>query len=365
MSTRTRYFVIGAGLVLTVGLGTGLVAMYSGALPHAGKAAGLEVLGYVPADSTVVAYANVRDIMSSEFRQKMRQVLPSGSERDQFQAETGIDIEHDIDYVVGAVRAGTPNAAGFVLVHTTAAPGQIETFLQQHGATAADYHGKHVLVVKEHSQDTTDATVVPAEGSHHGVAVAFLEQGLIAIGEEGSVQRSIDAKTGANVAGNQEMMQYINDAQGQLQNAWAVGRFDGVPQTFNLPAPVTSQLSTIQWFSVVGHVDGGVSGRVRVDARDEAAAENLRDIVRGGLALARLQVGHDSKIDNVINSLQMQGSGKTIELSFAVPSEIFDVINGVAGLAHLGNDTESQKEIKNHLNKLDQHLKDLKKDQKK
>ena len=35
MSNRTRYFMVGAGLVLTVGLGTGLVAYYSGELPHA------------------------------------------------------------------------------------------------------------------------------------------------------------------------------------------------------------------------------------------------------------------------------------------------------------------------------------------
>src|ERR1043165_7332195 len=98
MTTRTRYFVIGSGLLLTVMLGTGLVAYYSGAMPNSSSSSArlVDELAYVPADSTIVGYANVRDIMNSEFQQKMRQVLPSGSERDQFQAETGIDIEHDI-----------------------------------------------------------------------------------------------------------------------------------------------------------------------------------------------------------------------------------------------------------------------------
>jgi hypothetical protein len=342
MSARTRYFVIGAGLVLTVGLGTGLVAYYSGVLPHLGSHRGPEELSYVPADSSVVAYANVREIMNSEFRQKMRQVLPSGTERDQFQNEWGIDIEHDIDYVVAALHGGGPGNSGtLVIIHTSANPVAIEDLARRHGATVADYHGKRMLLLQSDepkapetppaSGVTITASTPPTTGS-----IAFLETSVIAVGDEMALKRAIDAHTGANITSNAEMMTFIGDLDGQVQNAWAVGRFDDASKSVSLPGAVSAQLAAVQWFSLTGHVDGGVSGKLRLDARDDGSAENLRDIVRGGLALARLQMGHDTKLDTVINSLQLQGTGKTVELSFSAPPEILDVINGVAGLANMG-----------------------------
>ena len=61
MTAKTRYFLFGSVLVLVVGLSIGLVAYYGG-MPEglfAGQQ-GPEELKYVPADATVVAYANVR-----------------------------------------------------------------------------------------------------------------------------------------------------------------------------------------------------------------------------------------------------------------------------------------------------------------
>ena len=45
----------------------------------------------------------------------------------------------------------------------------------------------------------------------------------------------------------------------------------------------------ITWFSVSGHVNGGIAALLRAEARDEESANNLRDVVRGFLALAKLQ----------------------------------------------------------------------------
>ena len=38
---------------------------------------------------------------------------------------------------------------------------------------------------------------------------------------------------------------------------------------------------------------------VRADARDDQAAEHLRDVVRGGLAAAQLMGGRDTRLDAV------------------------------------------------------------------
>ena len=41
------------------------------------------------------------------------------------------------------------------------------------------------------------------------------------------------------------------------------------------------------------HIDGGVTGTLRAEARDDQSAENLRQVVQGFLALGRLQSQKD------------------------------------------------------------------------
>src|SRR6187200_2604682 len=100
MHYRTRYFVIASLLVLLVGLGTGLVAYYVG-FPGAAFSADIpSQLAFVPADAPVVAYADVRQLMASALRRRLRSVFP-GNGQQEFAAHTGIDIERDVDSVVG------------------------------------------------------------------------------------------------------------------------------------------------------------------------------------------------------------------------------------------------------------------------
>src|SRR5258708_6514165 len=106
MTTKTRYFVIVSLLVLGVGLSTGLVAYYVGfpvgAQSRRGEPADLRL---VPRDATVVAFANVQEIMSSELRQKMRRAIPIHENGQQeLENQTGINIEADIDTIVACMH---------------------------------------------------------------------------------------------------------------------------------------------------------------------------------------------------------------------------------------------------------------------
>src|SRR5215210_705899 len=104
MTRKTRYFMGGSAAILVAGLGTGLVAYYGGGFPSlSASRSGPSGLSYVPADAAVVAFANVREVMDSQLRQRLKQVLPQEQGQKEFQAETGIDIERDIDYVVAAM----------------------------------------------------------------------------------------------------------------------------------------------------------------------------------------------------------------------------------------------------------------------
>lgn len=320
MSNRTRYFVLTAAAILAVGLTTGLVASFMGLPVAFSRAAGPDELQYVPADSAVVAFANVRDVVNSSFRERFRKLEPDTPERDEFEQKTGVNIEQDIYTVVAAMMpkadgSWEPEAGILVLARGRFDPARLEALALEHGGKVEEYQGKRLLT---HVNDSGEPDM----------AVGFIDVDLIALGSYTAIKRSIDASAGDNVFSNTELMRQINDLD--ASNAWAVGRFDAIAQAGHLPSELQAQIPAIQWFSAAGHINGGVSGVFKAEARDEAAAQNLRDIVRGFLALAKMQAGSRPEIKTVVDSLQLSGDGKSVALSFALPSELFDALEALA-----------------------------------
>jgi hypothetical protein len=316
MTKRTRLFLLIAAGVLVVGLGTGLIASYMGLPALAlGGADGPDELQYVPSDATVVAYANVRDVMNSELRQKVRQMRPEGERKDDFEEKTGIDIETDIDEVVAAITAAAENERALVIARGRFNQVRIEGLIREHGGVVSDYNGIRLL---------THA----GEKDHGEMALAFVEPGLVAFGSAPSVRQAIDRKNGgANITGNDEVMGLVRDIDDG--NAWAVGRFDAIARSARLPREVAGQLPPINWFAATGHVNGGVRGLLRAEARDDEAAQNLRDVLRGFMALAKLQSNARPELNAMMNSLELGGNGKTVSLAFAVPSEVIDMLGAI------------------------------------
>lgn len=332
MTKKTRYFLAGSAAVLAAGLGTGLIAYYTGGFQPVSASAVSNELRYVPADATMVAYADVRAIMDSELRARLKQAMPMPEEgQKEFQAQTGIDIENDIDYVVASLSTGLQKAAPLVVARGRFNDTQLEGLIRQHGGTVEEYKGKRLVNAPKHR---IDPNADPGE-RHHGfsleqakgnLVLAFLEPGLIAFGEGTAVRTAIDAQLSAHsITGNSEMMELVTDI-GRNNNAWAVGRFDVLASQAKLPEQIARQIPAVKWFAVAGHVNGGISGSLRAEARDDQAAENLRDVVRGFLALARMQAQSDPRTSALVESLQLAGSGKTVTLSFTVPSEVLQMI---------------------------------------
>jgi Protein of unknown function (DUF3352) len=344
MNRRTRYFMTGAAALMVMGLGAGLVAYYNGGFPalSASPTGGPAELSFVPADASVVAFANVRDVMNSEFRQRMKSAMPheTDAHHDDFQQKTGINIETDIDYVVAWMGPEGNEASGLVLVRGTGTldHARLETLATDHGGQVSEYRGKKIVVgtrmngIHDRDDDDPDADdeeqteTTPEPRRVHQGAMAFLDQGLVAVGEESAIKRAIDAHSdGRSISGSDEMMKLVGDIETD-SNVWAVGRLDALQKRQHLPEQVKNQLSSVKWFAASGRVNGGVSATLRAEARDEQAAENLRDVVRGFLALARLQAGSDQKYAGLVESFQLSGSGTTVAVSFAVPVEILDLI---------------------------------------
>ena len=316
MTTRTRYFVIVSLLTLTVGLGAGLVAYYTGFTTSAfTREGGPDELQFVPANATLVAYAEVRDIMTSELRQKIRSAfIPKEDGQREFETKTGINIETDIDRVVVSVVAGPEQTRGSALVLARGRFDQvkIESLMRDDGAQVEEYKGVRLVVANPERTD-------------HVVSLAFLEPGLIAVGSTMLVKGAVDLKGGgASIATNDEMMHLI--AQLDSGNAWAAGRFADLTARANLPSDVAQQLPAIKLFSISAQIDSGVRGLIRAEARDEESANNLRDVMRGFLALAKMRSSARPEFQAALDALQLGGTGTTVVLSFELPGAAIDAL---------------------------------------
>ena len=319
---KTRYFVAIMSTVLAIGLGTGLVASYMG-MPVSvfSSAAGPEELQYVPADAAVVAYANVREVLDSELRQRFKDIGPSDSDKNQFEEKTGLNLEEHVDSVVAAVfpkdgMANNPAGSFLVLARARYRAEQLQSLAIEHGAQVSDYQGKTLITHRD-------------DGQSEEMAFGFLEADLIGFGTLSTVKASIDARaSNRNIVSNNDMMKLVNEIENA--NAWAVGRFDAIAEKAGLPAEIASAMPAISWFSAAGHVNGGISGTFKAEAKDEETAKNLRDLMGGFLAMAKMQAANKPGMQQLADSLVLSGEGKTVALAFSIPSEVIDVLEGLA-----------------------------------
>jgi hypothetical protein len=163
-------------------------------------------------------------------------------------------------------------------------------------------------------------------------ALSFIEPGLAAFGSIELIKSAVDLhRSGSSsqagpqsVTLNEELMKRVRAMDDA--NAWVVGRFDALSGRAHLPENVASRLPAITWFSMKGHINGGIRGVLSADARDVEAANNLRDVIRGFLALAKMQTGGKPELQAVMQSLELGGTGETVSLSFTLPNEVFDLI---------------------------------------
>lgn len=319
MMTRTRYFVIASLLTLGIGLGVGTLAYYSDSASALSRQGGPDDLRLLPADAALVAYADVRTIMTSQLRERLRSLSPVPPDgQEEFASRTGINIDTDIDQIVAAIRPGAAagqDGGGVVLARGQFDAVRIEALMREHGAQVEDYKGKRLVVG-------------PANGRQPSLAVAFVEPGFVAIGTTGLVRGAIDLSSGGTgVTGNEAVMNLVRDLDSG--DVWAVGRFDALTSQAQLPPTVRDRIPSIQWFSAMASVDWGLRGTLKVEALNEASAASIRDVIQGIMAFAQLQSGSRPELATLLQSLSLGGNGKTVALAFDVPAGVFDLLDSL------------------------------------
>jgi len=313
MTRRTRLFVVIAAGILVAGLGTGLLASYMNiqSLTLIGGK-GPEEFAYVPADARVLGFANVRAVMDSEVRKKLLELNPGADGANRFQERTGINLTQDVDSVVAAVVSSIPETEGppLVLARGRFDKVRLEGFAREEGGVVEDYKGIRLI-------------------THENFGMAFVEAGLVALGTPAAVRLAIDTKQAGSgsVTGNDEVMRLVHQVDDGT--VWGVARFDALTGA-RLPAEVKDRLPAISWFSAKGLINGGIEGLISAEARDDQAAQDLRQVIQGFVALGRMQAGQTHpEITDFINSLQLTGQGRTVTLGFSVPAAMLDALGAL------------------------------------
>ena len=242
----------------------------------------------------------------------------------------GVDLEKQVDHVVAYVEPyirarrqqsqrgiRDPPGADAGAGHFTRPASK--QFIRDTAAAIEEHNGRKIFVHREDG---------------HEVAVGFVAPDLIAVGQADLVRRALDISAGARrvsaktITTNSEMMTLIRDSVGQHRMGRRPFRCRQPPHEAS--RRVGGQVPPVRLVSVKANINGGVKAAIRAEAGDKAAAEQLRDVVRGFISLARLQAGAKPEFESTLKSIELSGTDKTVRLSFAVSPETLRVIAPLA-----------------------------------
>lgn len=326
LSRRTRYVVLASGGVLAVGLCGGLAAYLNRGAVRGVAADAPAALAFVPADATAIAWADVRAVMASEFGERLRRAAASnGGGRERLERRLGLDVERDVDGVLAFWAPADPapadpadgdGASALALFAGRFDAARIEAAARAAGAVPREEDGVRI--------------VGPGVDDAGSLAMAFLEPGLAAVGELDAVRRAAARAAGEADAVQDAAMMRLLGRIDPRSSVWAVGRFADGGFLGWVPETISERLPPVTAFAAQGRIDGGLGVSLTVEGRDDEAAQNLRDVVRGVVALAQLQSLGVPELQAVLDSLETGGTGTAVTLSFHLPAEALDLLLALA-----------------------------------
>ena len=218
--------------------------------------------------------------MHSEMRRRLRSAMPHREEgQAELERETGINIERDINHVTAFLTPvqTADRDTGMVLASGRFDVVRLEGLAREHGGE-----------VRRQGQTPRDTQRQQRRARREP------DRRLHGARSRGARRYEQHEARDRRRRWHQRPDQQGNDgSRPRPRREQRVGgrRFDALMSHANLPQGVANQIPAIRWFSASGHVNGGLNGSLRAETRDDQAGQNLRDVVNGFLALARMQAG--------------------------------------------------------------------------
>ena len=327
--TRSRLAVLVSTVVVVVGLIAGLGALWlNPARAAVGPMPGEALV--LPADARFVMGFDVKRFTASPFYTRyasQRGMRPEALR--ELEEKTGINPTRDVDQIVVAGTSGTgAGSLGLAL-----ATGRFDLYklgrtLETEGKVAGYNHdGATVYAFKE-------------EGTS-AMAIAFLDDVTLLFGQKARVEAAVSSRTRgeAPFRKNAVLMALVEKVR-PGSTFWMVGDqslLAGMPTS--VPAPgasgdgATINLPALQALTVTGDLDPQVSLNVTGEAKDELAAKNLADVVRGFVALMSLQAQQKPELQQLASAFTVATQANQVLVSARIPYELLDALQPKAKVA--------------------------------
>ncbi len=321
---RSRLVILASTLIVGAGALTAVGALYLdparaavGPLPAEGLA--------LPADAQFVMGIDVRRFVASPFYARFGEEHAAARPQAfaEMEEKTGINPERDVDAIYVAGRKGPGKGRdddGVVIVVGTFDRYKVSRAIEtsHKGATSTKYQGTPVYLFEA------------SRAGRKAGAVAFLDDHTLVMGSRTGVEQTIDARSGDGLGlrSNAAMTALLETVR-PGSTFWMVGDQSVLA---HMPMGITGSggdgqvmnLPPLKTVVVTGDLDPVVSFEAIGEAADDAAAQNLADVVRGFVALATLQASQKPELKQLASGVSITTDANRVRIAARFPYELLD-----------------------------------------
>ena len=254
-------------------------------------------LKFLPPDTQGVGFIDVAALRNAPLVQDALRAkdgsLAVSNGLAEFTRATGIDPQRDIDKVTLA-KVGPQD--GFAVVQGRIDKFKVEQFLKDKGKESEAYLGQNLY------RDGNSAFVVL--------------DNVVLLGQVNAVKKAIDQmQLPGSVPFRSDLVAAIQTIEAGNQ-VWGVGDFsinDLGTVGVRGPAPAVEMLKALKSGTYQMRVDTGIHARATGNFSDAESAKNVGDLVRGAIAVAKMQVAKQQPdVLHVLDGVQVSDSGMTL-----------------------------------------------------
>jgi hypothetical protein len=305
-------------------LGVSIIAVAMGwvatmTIPAATVAIDDASLKFLPSETKGVVVIDVAALRNAPLVQDVLKAKALSGPRgwEDFVAATGMDPERDIDKVTIGKLEGKD---AVVIAQGRINKFKIEQFLKDKGKESQSYLGQSLY--------------------RDGDSTFVVMDNLVLIGQLNAVKKAVDQM---QIPGSAPLRADLTAAIQTIEagnQVWGVGDFS-VDDLGNIgirgPAPAVDMLKSLKSGTYQMHVDTGVQARAVGNFADAESAKSVGDLVRGALAVAKLQVAKQQPdMVRLLDGIQVGNSGTTLTLRIEESGELLKKLKDLRSVPALG-----------------------------
>jgi hypothetical protein len=263
-----------------------------------------------PAEATGIAVIDVAGLRNSALFAAFKASGQYPKGLGGFIDATGFQPDRDVDQVtVGKIGAKQMVA----VIRARYDHFKVEQFIQDHHAPVETYLGRTLYGVDMKKADQADSA-----------SVSFIDD-LIVAGHTPAVKQVIDrlAAPASSILDNAALLSGIRGIEVGNQ-IWAVGQFDvaAIPESARIPAPALEMVKGFKGGSYQMRLDSGVHVRAVGNFISDEAARSTADVIRGLMAVAKLQMAQQPDMIGLLDGLRIDYAGNSMTVRFDGDGEL-------------------------------------------